>query len=97
LGKGIPKGIDDEKIYRRSRFGLRVFINPAFAASTGAPVKCRVVEINPVTNYPTCIGPVGAAVEPLPKGKPCASKPLTGAWSMSNRCDEQSPAPPATN
>jgi hypothetical protein len=25
LGKGIPKGIDDEKIYRRSRFGLRVF------------------------------------------------------------------------
>jgi hypothetical protein len=78
--------------------GCAFSINPAFAASTGAPpVKYRVVEINPVTNYPTCIDPVGAAVEPLPKGKPCASKPLTGAWSMSNRCDEQSPAPPATN
>lgn len=39
----------------------------------GAPVKCLLAEVNPVTGHAVCINPRGAPVEPPPVSalKPC--------------------------
>lgn len=68
----------------------------AAAQTAGAPPpqKCRVVEINPVTNHQYCIDPIGASLDPLPAAKPCRVTASSDSWTMSNRCDMTPDAPP---
>ena len=55
------------------------------------PAKCRVAEINPVTNHAHCIDPIGAPLEGQ-QDKPCQGMHQTGQWTMSNGCDARQPA-----
>ncbi|HLH11040.1 MAG TPA: hypothetical protein VKV77_04055 [Methylovirgula sp.] len=57
----------------------------AAAQAQSAP-KCKVAEINPVTNHAHCIDPVGGVLPP-DAPKPCQNVHQTGNWAMSNTCD----------
>jgi curli biogenesis system outer membrane secretion channel CsgG len=67
--------------------GSAIFTLPAMAQTNAAPpVKCRVAEVNPVTNHAHCIDPIGATLDPQ-AASPCQGMHQTGQWTMSNGCD----------
>lgn len=71
--------------------GATLFATVALTAQTmaetpSAPVKCRVAEINPVTNHAHCIDPIGAPLEGQVE-KPCQGMHQTGQWTMTNGCN----------
>lgn len=72
--------------------GLMLLTNPVWAQASGHAQKCRVVEINPVTNHPMCVDPLGAPLDPLPAGKPCHVKTASDSWTMSNKCEDVPPS-----
>jgi hypothetical protein len=83
-----------EKKVMKSIVGAFVLCSMVWACSAAAqtsnappPVKCRVAEINPVTNQAYCIDPVGAALDPPPAAQPCHVTASSDSWTMSNRRD----------
>ncbi len=77
--------------------GGTIWAGQVSAQTTDAPQpeKCRVAEVNPVTNHTECIDPIGAPVEPLKTGVPCQAKGSSDSWTISNRCETTPAAPPA--
>ena len=77
-------------------FAALFFALPALAQTSAAPpVKCRVAEINPVTNHAHCIDPIGAPLD-VAAEKPCQGMHHvgSGAWTMTNGCDTTPNPPP---
>jgi hypothetical protein len=80
-----------KKLIGAALLGSAFLTVPAMAQVPAAapPVKCRVAEVNPVTNHAQCIDPIGAQLD-SPEASPCRGMHQTGRWTMSNGCD---PAP----
>ncbi len=68
----------------------------ALAQTPAPPAKCRVAEINPVTNHAHCIDPIGAPLEGQ-QDKPCQGMHQTGQWTLSNGCGAPAAANPPPN
>lgn len=75
-----------KKLIGAALLGSAIFTSPAVAqTSASPPTKCRVAEINPVTNDAYCVDPIGASVA-APQ-RPCQGMHPTGPWMMTNGCD----------
>jgi hypothetical protein len=88
------------KLINMTRFmGVALLATTALTAQAMAqapstpPVKCRVAEVNPVTNHAHCIDPIGAPLEGQVE-KPCQGMHQTGQWTMTNGCDAPPPGTP---
>jgi hypothetical protein len=66
------------------------------AANSATPAKCRVAEVNPVTNHAHCIDPIGATLD-VQTEKPCQGMRQTAPWTMTNGCDTAPPAKPPSS
>ncbi|MGH6818568.1 MAG: hypothetical protein ACREC1_07335 [Methylovirgula sp.] len=85
-----------KKLIGAALLGGAVFALPAMAQTSAAPpVKCRVAEVNPVTNRADCIDPIGGSLDP--KDNPCQGMHRTGQWTMSNSCDTAPGGNPTPN
>lgn len=81
-----------KKLIGAAMLGSAFLTVPAMAQAPTAkpPEKCRVAEVNPVTNCAECIDPIGASLDP--KESPCQGMHQTGQWTMSNGC-QTAPTP----
>ncbi|HKH81790.1 MAG TPA: hypothetical protein VKA03_09335 [Methylovirgula sp.] len=75
-----------KKLIGAALLGSAVLTAQAMAQTPTPPAKCRVAEVNPVTNHAHCIDPVGAPLD-VQSEKPCQGMHQTGQWTMSNGCD----------
>jgi hypothetical protein len=74
-----------KKLIGAALLGSAILTAQALAQAPTPPVKCRVAEINPVTNHAHCIDPLGAPLG-AQADKPCAGMHQTGQWTMGNGC-----------
>jgi hypothetical protein len=83
-----------KKFIGAAMLGSAFLTVPALAQTPKPPEKCRVAEVNPVTNHAECVDPFDAPIDPK-GGNPCHGMQQTGGWTMSNGCDTP-PAPVGT-
>lgn len=76
--------------------GSALLTAQAMAQTPTPPAKCRVAEINPVTNHAHCIDPMGAPLGDQAE-KPCQGMHQTGHWTMTNGCDVAPAGAPPPN
>jgi hypothetical protein len=85
-----------KKLMGAALLGSALFAAHAMAQTNAAPpVKCRVAEVNPVTNHAHCIDPIGASLDD--PQKPCQGMHQTAPWTMSNGCDVSPDGAPSPN
>jgi hypothetical protein len=83
-----------KKLIGAALLGSAIFTAQAMAQTAGPPpVKCRVAEVNPVTNHAHCIDPLGAPLD-VQAAKPCQGMHQTGQWTLSNGCGAAAANPP---
>ncbi len=83
-----------KKFIGAAMLGSVLLAVPAAAQAPKPLEKCRVAEVNPVTNHVDCVDPLGAPIDPK-AASPCQGMHRTGGWTMSNGCDTP-PAPAST-
>jgi hypothetical protein len=74
-----------KKLIVAALLGSAVLTAQAMAQTPAPPAKCRVAEVNPVTNHAHCIDPIGAPLS-VQTEKPCLGMHQTGQWTMGNGC-----------
>jgi hypothetical protein len=74
-----------KKLIGTALLASAVLTAQAMAQGPTSPDKCRVAEVNPVTNHAHCIDPVGAPLGGQAE-KPCEGMHQTGQWTMTNGC-----------
>jgi hypothetical protein len=76
-----------KKLITATLLGSAVLTAQAMAQTPSTPpVKCRVAEVNPVTNHAHCIDPLGAPLA-AKTDKPCQGMQRNDQWAMSNGCN----------